>query len=368
MPLRIAIDASRATVDHMTGTEYYSRELIRHLITLNETLEKPHHLDLFFREQPQGEIFPESHYVAQHVIPFPRLWTHWRLAASLFHEHPDLTFVPAHTLPLVFPGNSVVTVHDLGYKYFPEAHTEAQRRYLDFTTRYSANRATIILADSQATAEDLSEFYDVPPEKIRVVYPGVERPVESLELEIFRKYRIPFRYILFLGTLQPRKNIKRIVEAYSMWRDANPDKRTALVLAGKKGWLFDDAWIKDVEGVYVTGYIDEADKGDLIRHAIALIFPSLYEGFGFPVVEAMWCNTPVIASDTSSLPELVDDAGMLVNPLEVAEIAAAMDLLTQTPYLRKKLGIKGLAQAAKFTWKRAAEQTMEALEAAGAAE
>ena len=366
MPLRIAVDASRATVEHTTGTEYYSRELIRHLIELNDTLEKPHQLDLFFRDQPIANMFPESEHVAKHVIPFPRLWTHWRLAASLFHEQPDLTFVPSHTLPLVFPGNSVVTVHDLGYKYFPDAHTEAQRRYLDFTTRYSANRATIVLADSYATAEDLTVFYEVPEEKIRVIYPGVERPPDSPELDIFRKYRIPFRYFLFLGTLQPRKNIRRIVEAYTMWRDANPDKRIALVLAGKKGWLFDEAWVEGVEGVYVTGYIDEVDKGDLIRHATALVFPSLYEGFGFPAVEAMLCGTPVIASDTSSLVELVDDAGILVNPLEVAEIAASMDLLTQTPFLRKKLGVKGMAQGAKFTWKKAAEETMKALEEAAA--
>lgn len=364
MSLRIAIDASRATVVHMTGTEYYSRELIRHLIELNNTLEAPHQLDLFFRDQPEPNLFPESEYATAHVIPFPRLWTHWRLAASLFQEHPDLTFVPAHTLPLVFPGNSVVTVHDLGYKYFPDTHTDAHRRYLDFTTRYSAKRASIILTDSHATAKDLKEFYDVPTEKIRVIYPGVERPSESPELDIFRKYHIPFRYFLFLGTLQPRKNIKRIVEAYAMWRDANPDKRIALVLAGKKGWLFDEAWIDGVDGVYVTGYIDEVDKGDLIRHATALVFPSLYEGFGFPAVEAMLCGTPVIASDSSSLVELVDDAGILVNPLEVAEIAASMDLLTQTPFLRKKLGVKGLAQGAKFTWDKAAVQTMKALEEA----
>jgi len=259
-----------------------------------------------------------------------------------------------------------VTVHDLGYKYFPETHTDAQRRYLDFTTRYSANRATIILADSQATADDLAQFYDIPDDKIRVVYPGVERPDESPELDIFTKYNIPYRYFLFLGTLQPRKNIQRIVEAYSMWCSANPDKPIALVLAGKKGWLFDESWVKGKEGIHITGYIDEEDKGDLIRHATALIFPSLYEGFGFPAVEAMHCGTPVIVSDTSSLPELVDDAGMLVNPLEVAEIAATMDLLTQNTFLRKKLSVKGIVQAAKFTWKRAAQQTLQALQDAAA--
>jgi len=131
--------------------------------------------------------------------------------------------------------------------------------------------------------------------------------------------------------------------------------------------LFDPAWVRGVENIYPIGYIDEADKGALLRQAIALIFPTLHEGFGFPVVEAMLCGTPVIASTTSSLPELVGDAGMLVNPLEVNEIAAAMDLITMNDFLHRKLMIKGFDQARQFKWQTAARTALTVLEEAARA-
>lgn len=360
-PLHIAIDASRATIERVTGTEYYARKLIEHLILHNEMLDTPHNLSLFFRDEPAQDLFPSSDHVQYHVIPFPRMWTHVRFAASIWLQQPDVTFVPAHTLPLNFLGKAVVTVHDLGYKVFPQAHPESQRNYLDWSTKHSANRATRILADSQATADDLQHFYNISQDKIRVVYPGVERPPDGEILNLFNKYNLPSRYFLFIGTLQPRKNIERIVQAFDMWQNANPKHSYGLVLAGKKGWLYDEAWVKGVKNVHVPGYIDDEDKGILIQQAVALVFPTLYEGFGFPVVESMLWQTPVIASKTSSLPELVGDAGILVNPEEVNEIAAAMDMITQHNLLRRKLIVKGMLQAQQFTWERAAEQTMQVL-------
>ena len=365
--LRIAIDASRATVARTTGTEYYARELIRHIIAANAERATPHQLTLYCRDTPPAATFPDDAQTTVRVVRFPRLWTHLRFARELWRTRPNVTFVPAHTLPFGFPGRAVVTVHDLGYKYFPQAHPALQRTYLDWTTRYSARRATRILADSQATADDLTRFYDTPAAKIRVVYPGVARPQDNHAVNIYEKYHLPLRYFLFIGTLQPRKNIERIVQAFAMWRRANPKARHGLVLAGQQGWLFDPAWVRDVENVYPIGYIDEADKGALLRQAIALIFPTLHEGFGFPVVEAMLCGTPVIASTTSSLPELVGDAGMLVNPLEVNEIAAAMDLITINDFLHRKLMIKGFDQARQFKWQTAARTALTVLEEAARA-
>jgi glycosyltransferase involved in cell wall biosynthesis len=362
--MQIAIDASRSTVERSTGTEYYSRELIRHLILLNEGRKHPHDLRLYFRDAPKADLFPNPTSVQTHVIPFPRMWTHLRLAAALYQEHPDILFVPAHSLPYLFPGKAVVTVHDLGFKLFPEAHTANQVRYLDWSTGHSVKRASLILADSQATASDLQRFYNVPSRKIRVVYPGVDSPADRRDWAIFGKYKLPITYFLFIGTLQPRKNIQRLVEAYMMWRRGNPDKNIGLVLAGKEGWLFDKSWIDGAENVVVTGYIDEEDKGAVIRQATALLFPSLYEGFGFPVIEAMHMGTPVIASNSSSLPELVEDAGILVNPLSVPEIAASLDLITENELLRRKLGVKGMLQARQFTWGKAAQAALAAIEEA----
>ncbi len=358
--MRIAIDASRTTVERVTGTENYAIELIRALIQHNTR----HPITLYFRDIPSPDLFPDSELVTQRVIPWPRVWTHVRFAAALWRDRPDVTFVPAHTLPICFPGQAVVTVHDLGFHHFPAAHRTLQRHYLNWTTQYSARRASVILADSQATANDLGRFYGTSAEKIRVVYPGVAAPPIDFSVNVRQKYHLPERYFLFIGTLQPRKNIARIVQAYAQWRESRPDTDIGLVLAGGKGWLFDAAWVQGVDGVHLTGYIADADKGALYAGALVLVFPTLYEGFGFPVVEAMLTGIPVIASNTSSLPELVGKAGLLVDPCDVRAIATAMDMLTWHRELRQELQMKGYYQAARFTWDAAAEQVMSALEAA----
>lgn len=358
--MRIAIDASRTTVQRVTGTEQYAIRLIRALIDLNSQ----HEFILYFRDPPSADLFPPHERVTHRVIPFPRAWTHLRFAAALWRDRPDVTFVPAHTLPVYFPGQAVVTVHDLGFRYFPEAHPTLSRFYLDWTTRYSAGRANVVLADSRATADDLTLFFNIARDKIEVVYPGVDVPPSPSYPTVREKYRLPERYFLFLGTLQPRKNIAVIVQSYLRWRAAHPDDLVGLVLAGGKGWLYDDKWAEGLPGVQMTGYIDEADKSALYAGALALVFPSLYEGFGFPVVEAMRCGTPVITSNTSSLPELAGHAGLLVNPLDVGEIADAMTKIAADEGLRQRMIAKGHEQAAQFTWERAAEQAMAALESA----
>ncbi len=356
--MRIAIDASRCTVPRVTGTENYAIQLIRALIRHNTT----HRLTLYFRDQPKPDLFPTSPLVQQQIIPFKRAWTHLRFAAALWRDKPDVTFVPAHTLPFVFPGRAIVTVHDLGFKYFPQAHPPRQRLYLDWTTRYSAKRATAILADSQATANDLHHFYGTSADKVHIVYPGVDKPFVT-DIEVVRqKYKLPQRYFLFIGTLQPRKNIERLVQAYALWHKQNPTDTAGLVLAGGKGWLYDPAWATEVEGIHLTGYIDDVDKGAIYAGALALVFPSLYEGFGFPVLEAMYCGTPVIASNTSSLPELVGDAGLLVNPLDVEAIANAMSQLSNDETLRHALSQAGYNQTPNFTWDTAASQLLNVID------
>jgi glycosyltransferase involved in cell wall biosynthesis len=366
MALQIAIDASRATKRQPTGTEYYAIRLIQALITANELRAEPFQFSLYFRDSPPVDLFGKSPQVREVVIPFPRLWTHFRWAWALWRARPDITFSPAHTLPFLFPGRSVVTVHDLGYKHYPRAHGTLQRAYLDLTTRYSAARAALVLADSEATAQDLRHFYGTNTEKIRVVYPGVDGDSfasASRESETVRaKYQLPARYFTYIGTLQPRKNIKRLIQAFRHWQIAHPDTDTVLVLAGAKSPLFDETWLVSAENVRVIGYIDEADKGGLLAGAIALVFPSLYEGFGFPVLEAMHCGTPVIASNSSSLPELVGDAGLLVDPERVADIASAMSRCSDDATLRQSLINRSRARARRFTWGKAAENVMNAFD------
>ena len=328
MPLHIAIDASRSTAAQPTGTEYYSLRLIQALLAVNDDRQQCHRISLYLRDNPPAGLFADSPNTQQIVIPLPRLWTHLRFAAALWQSRPDTIFVPAHTLPAVFPGRAIATVHDLGFKVFPKAHTPLQRAYLDATTRYSQARADIVLADSQATADDLRHFYGANADKIRVVYPGVDGDrlkATAADVAAARaKYGLPERYFLFIGTLQPRKNIKRLAQAFARWQQERSDDETVLVLAGSTGWRFEDDWLEGARNIRLIGYIDAADKAGLLQGAIALVFPSLYEGFGFPAVEAMHAGTPVIASKTSSLGEIVADAGLLVDPLSVAEIAETM--------------------------------------------
>lgn len=356
--MRIAIDASRTVVRRVTGTEHYAIQLISALIRSNTQ----HTITLYFRDPPPPDLFPASPRVEHRVLAQRRLWTHTAFAAALWRDRPDVTWVPAHTLPLVMPGRAVVTVHDLGFRYFPGAHPGWPRLYLNLSTAYSVRRARLILADSQATADDVTRFYGTDSAKLRVVYPGVEpSPIGSVEA-VRAKYGLPQRYFLFIGTLQPRKNIARIVQAYARWRQAHPGDKTGLVLAGGQGWLFDPAWVTDIDGVVLPGYIDEADKGVLYAGALALVFPSLYEGFGFPVIEAMHSRTPVICSNTSSLPELAGDAALLVDPLDIEAIAAALARIAADNTLRETLRMRGVTQAQRFTWDDAATATLSALE------
>lgn len=364
-PLTIAIDASRTTTAQRTGTENYALQLIRALLALGS----PHRFRLYFRDTPPDGLFPSRPGVTQHIIPWPRAWTHARFALALWRARPDVTFVPAHTLPLWFPGPAVVTVHDLGYVYFPDAHPPAARRYLDWSTRHSVRRATRVLVDSLATAQDLAAHYGVPEHRIALVYPGVDEAlapvVDRSALDAVRaRYGLPERYLLFVGTLQPRKNIARIVQAYGRWRARQASPDVALVLAGPRGWLFDPAWIAGVEGVVLPGYVRDADVAALYSGALALVFPSLHEGFGLPVLEAMRCGTPVITSNTSSLPEVAGDAALLVNARDVDAIAGAIERVASDPALRADLVARGFRQARKFTWQRAAEQALRVLEAA----
>ena len=362
-PLTIAIDASRTTAAQRTGTENYALQLIRALLALDT----PHHFRLYFRDTPSPELFPRHPRMTQHVVAWPRLWTHARFAFALWRDRPDVTFVPAHTLPVWFPGPAVVTVHDLGYVYFPDAHPAVSRRYLAWSTRHSVRQAARVIVDSLATANDLAAHFDVSENRIALVYPGVDEslgPVtdQARLASVRARYNLPERYLLFVGTLQPRKNIARIVQAYARWRASQPGTDVALVLAGQRGWLYDASWTAGVEGVILPGYVDDADVAALYSGAQALVFTTLHEGFGFPVLEAMRCGTPVITSSLSSLPEVAGDAALLVNPRDVEAIAGAIGRILSDDALRARLIEEGHRQEAQFTWQRAAQQTIRALE------
>ena len=376
----IGIDASRTTVARRTGTENYALSLTRELLALGQEPAE-HRFRLYFNDPPPPGLVDGR--AEQRVIPFPRLWTHVRLSWEVATRPPDLLFVPAHVVPVIHPRKCVVTVHDLGYLYYPEAHTRFQNAYLRWSTRYNARTAARVLADSQATRDDLIRHYRIPAGKIVVVYPGRDEglaPVtDAAALAAVRaRYGLSGSYFLHVGTLQPRKNLIRLVRAFASLLasgDGRPTplpERLQLVITGKKGWLYDEL-LEEVqklglaaEGrVVLTGYAPDADLPALLSGAVAFVFPSLYEGFGFPVIEAMSCGTPVVCSNASSLPEVAGEAALLVDPVDVAALAAALGRVAADEGLRRELSERGLRQASRFSWRQSARQALEVMEEVG---
>jgi glycosyltransferase involved in cell wall biosynthesis len=384
--MHIGIDASRIAVAARTGTEHYTFELLAALAQLDRQ-----NRYTLYCNQPPAVLPPLGPNFALRRIPFPRLWTHARLSAELALHHPDVLFIPAHVLPLGAPLHrrmrTVVTIHDMGYMRFPESHTPAQRRYLRLSTSWSVRAASHLIAISGATRDDLVHYAGARPEKISVVHHGVSprfHPIEDRDAiaAAQAKYAITPPYFLYVGTIQPRKNLVRLIEAFAQVAghmshvantiDNDPLRPVTcdlqLVIAGKRGWLTNEIerqsaqlFGSDSPAVRFTGYAADEDLPALLSGALAFVFPSLYEGFGMPLLEAMACGTPVLASATSALGEIAGDAALLIDPEETAAVAAGLARLANDAALRADLRARGLARAAQFTWERCAEETLRVL-------
>lgn len=366
----IGIDASRAARARRTGTETYALEMLKALALLAGS---QHRLRLYTPHPPRHTDWPDSPGVETRVIPWPRLWTHLRLAAELHRHPPGVLWVPAHVLPLYCPVPAVVTVHDLGYLHYPEAHRRFDRWYLNWTTRRHARRANHIIADSQATRQDLVDCYAADPNRISVVYLGRDEQLSRITdpqiiAKVKARYQITGDYLLYLGTLQPRKNLLRLVEAFNRACTSFHPRQVKLVIAGGKGWLYNDIFARVkalglANRVIFTGYVAGADKPALLSGALAYVMPSLYEGFGLPVLEAMACGAAVLTSRCSSLPEVAGPAALLVDPHNTNDIAAGLVRLVTDAGLRRTLVEQGYRQIRNFSWQKAAAQVLEILEA-----
>jgi glycosyltransferase involved in cell wall biosynthesis len=269
-----------------------------------------------------------------------------------------------HVLPYLSHTRSVFTLHDLTPLIFPAAHTQLNRRYLQLMLPHFLRDADVIIAVSEATRHDVMTRYGLPPERVRVVYHGVNPrfgPVRPAVAQAIKaSYRLPDRYILAVGTIEPRKNLMTLLEAYHALRAEDSDM--SLVIAGARGWhsepFFNKLHALGLEdSVRLLGRVPDEDLPALYTLAEVFAFPSLYEGFGLPVLEAMACGAPVISSDTSSLPEVVGSAGLLLPPVDVLRWKETLLQLATNAALRAELRQHGLRQAALFTWEKAARQT-----------
>ncbi len=367
----IGVDVSRAVSSQPTGTEVYTIQLTKALIPL--AAERRHVIRLYFNSAPAGGLFPESDHLEFVNIPFPRLWTHLRLANELRHNPPDVFFTPAHVIPFSYRRPSVATVHDLGFRYYPEAHTRWQMRYLNWSTHHNAQRASRVISDSYHTKEDLVRIYQIPASKIDVIYPGLDpslcQVTDNAELEaVQHKYGITPPYLLYIGTIQPRKNLSRLIEAF-----IQSEVGHQLVIAGKAGSrarpIVEKAFDYQstaTNNIVLPGFVAPEDKSALISGADTLLYPSLYEGFGFPVLEANACGTPVLCANTSSLPEIANDAALLVDPLDINGMSQAIQKIVSDLDLREHLIDLGFSNAGRFSWQRTASLVMSTLESAAA--
>lgn len=397
----IGIDASRALRAQRTGTERYALEIIRHLLALpaasaydwrlyvDGPLPSPH----FFSLGPESAA--DSVQVAVELVHLPRqrLWTHRALHTEIKQVTPDLLFVPAHVLPFSCSSAwsllrqkwgkrkaaerenrmaTVVTIHDLGYHWFPAAHTWTQRFYLPLSTRWNAAVASHVITPSAFTAQDLHNRYGTPMQKICVIHEAAAAPVTevaappTVENGAWQRDKLPSIYALYVGTLQPRKNLQRLLQAYAKLVHTGQIK-WHLLLAGAPGWQPEDlaglaATLSVRDQVHLLGYVSDEQLVTLYGGARFFAFPSLFEGFGLPVLEAQSYGVPVMTANNSSLPEIAGDAALLVDPTDVDAIADAMLRLSEDEALRQTLIERGYANTKRFSWEKAARETLAVFE------
>lgn len=287
----------------------------------------------------------------------------------------DVFFAPHFLLsPVSSTCRKIVVFHDLSFEYFPDFFSWRKRFWhSSLAPRQRALEADKIIAVSESTKDDLVNLYTLPVEKIKVIYSGIENGLEKKELTgeqkllIRKKYNLPEEFILYFGTLEPRKNLVGLIQAYEIFRrQTASDKKYSLVLAGNSGWLCSDIFAEAkksdfAKDIIFTGFIDPADKVYLYNLASLFVYPSFFEGFGFPPLEAMSCGVPVICSHTSSFPEVAGEAALMIDPYNFDEIAWAIKEVLSDKELKQDLIENGFARVKNFFWDKCAKETLELL-------
>lgn len=291
-------------------------------------------------------------------IPLPYSW--------FFGKGSDITHFFNYIVPPFVHGKKVVTIHDMVYKAFPETMNSKTRILLNLAMNKSMKRADVVVTDSEFSRSEIIKYFPQYRDKVEVVPCGVDcdmfKPIQDRSIieKVKANHNIKGKYFLYLGTLEPRKNLTRLVKAYEILSRRKEDC-PLLVLAGGKGWLYDEIF-EEVnksglgDKVIFTQYIPGEEICPLMNGAEAFVFPSLYEGFGMPPLEAMACGTPVIVSGSASLPEVVGDCGLIVDAYSEESIADAMGKIADNEELRKQLSEKGIIRAREFSWKKSAEK------------
>jgi glycosyltransferase involved in cell wall biosynthesis len=361
----IGIDANEANlVQHRLGSNEFAYGLLKTI----EKIDTLHSYQTYLSTPLLNDMPKRRPRWNYRIIPPHTFWTQWRLPLDLYlrFPRPKVFLSLSHYVPRFSPIPRIVTITDLGYLKFPEQLRKKDLLQLKLWTAYSIKVADHIIAISEFTKKDILDNYQIDMSKISVIYPGYDKSIFNVSLQkksakqVLKKYNIDPPYLLFLGALKPSKNLERLIEAFNQLDQNN----LKLVIAGKKGWLYESVFeiVKKLNlenKVIFTDFVSDKDKPLLMSYAEAFLLPSLYEGFGIPVVESMACGVPVLVSNQGSLPEVVDSAGIVVNPYEVQSIA---DGIKKTIKERERLIKKGLERVKLFDWEASAKKTINLLE------
>ncbi len=346
--MKIGIDANEANVANRVGSNQFAFQNLRHLYQQD----KKNSYVIYLKNSPLVDLQPKSNRWQYRILKPGFLWTQWRLPISLYIDRPqpDVFLTLGHYAPRFSPIPTMVCIMDLAFLKFPQTFRRSDLWQLKLWTAYSVKRASHIFAISQATKKDLLAAYSVPERNISVTYPGVD------QLKTTGQSPVKGRYLLYVGTLQPRKNLDNLIKAFSLL--CTP--RLKLVLAGKTGWLYQPRPAKNV--VYL-GFVPQNQLSALIKASVGLVLPSLYEGFGIPVAQAMALGTPVLVSRNSSLPEIVGDCGLYIEPpFDAAAIRAGIiKLLSLTPDQKQALIAKAKHRSHQFCWENSARIVLDTL-------
>ncbi len=369
----IGIDVSRINKKQKTGVEWYLFRLIQEMkkIPFNRDTEFVLYSPIDFK----GDLanLPGNWRLKRLSWPLKYAWTQIRLCLEIFINRPNILFIPAHILPFFCPVKSVLVIHDLGFERFPEYYSFWQRIYYSWTHRYSFKKAAKIIVPSEFTKKEIIELYRVTEDKIEVIPEGYDRETfylvdDKAKIASIRvKYGIKGSYFLYVGRLEKKKNVKGLIDAYKEFCAANIGLKNIprLVLAGKKsfgGREIETAISGFESNILYLGYVHDKDLVYLYNGAEAFIFPSFYEGFGLPLIEAMACGCPVLTSNGASLPEVGGNAVVYFSPNNIKDMARVMEEFLKNEELKKEMVKMGLNRVAEnFSWRQCAEKIIEVL-------
>lgn len=357
----IAIDGNEANVEKKVGVSVYTLELLKYF---QKNATKDIRFTVFLRTQPNNSMPPAGPYYSYKIVPGPFAWSQIFLPLYLLYSwivgiRFSVFFSPAHYSPRLLFCNSVVTIHDLSYVHYPDEFLQKDLYQLTQWTRYSVNRASVIISVSEATKKDIIQTYGFSSNKVNVVYNGyTEGDISSQSKRQFKPY------ILYVGTIQPRKNITTLVSAFEVFSKNHPE--FTLKIAGKNGWMYHET-LKRIDASYVRdkiellGFVDDKKKNELYKNAFCTVLPSLYEGFGLPLLEAMNFGSPVLASNTSSLPEIGGDAAIYFDPHSAEQLNSCMETLYTNTSLRSECVRKGFIRVKHFSWDLCGKNTLAIL-------